>query len=248
MLTPHLASTLTSPVTPATPIELTCAELLLPPANDSVRRNLVCGVGINDLFEPTTYRDPATGKVRARPAYSAWNSMLHRSYDEKIHTRHPSYSACSVHPKWLKLSGFKTWFDVNHVEGWCLDKDLLHPGNKVYGPEHCRYVPPYLNLIVTDSAATRGKWPLGVNRSKQSGKFLPSCRAGGKQIHLGSFDCPLAAHRAWQEKKADVIDNALGRYIKERVVHLEVVRALIHYADRLRADATAGRETIGFSA
>jgi hypothetical protein len=219
-----------------------------PSANDSVSGKLVCGVGINDLPGHSSYRDPKTGKLVLQPAYSTWSAVIHRSYDEKVHARYPTYIGCSVHSEWLRLSGFKAWFDQNHVEGWCLDKDLICPGNKVYGPEHCRYVPPYLNLIVTDSSATRGEWPLGVTKQKQGGKFRALCRVDGKQIRLGSFDCPQAAHKAWQVKKADVIDDALRRYMNERVVHLEVVRALIHYADRLRADATAGRETNGFSA
>lgn len=218
------------------------------PANDSVSGKLVCGVGINDLPGHSSYRDPRTGKLRIQPAYSAWNTMINRGYSEKTHARCPTYIGCSVHPEWLRLSGFKAWFDQNYVEGWCLDKDLICPGNKVYGPEHCRYVPPYLNLIVTDSAATRGEWPLGVTKQARGVAYQALCRADGKQIRLGSFDCPLSAHKAWQVKKADVIDDALRRYMNERVVHLEVVRALIHYADRLRADSTAGRETTGFSA
>lgn len=217
-------------------------------ANDSISRKLVCGVGVNDLAGHTSYKDPVSGKLRIRPAYAAWNAMLNRAYSVKTHARCPTYIGCSVHPDWLTFSVFKAWFDINHVSGWTLDKDLTSPGNKVYGPEHCRYVPPYLNLIVTDSAATRGEWPLGVTKQARGVKYQSFCRADGRQIRLGSFDCPLSAHRAWQEKKADVIDEALRRYTKERVVHLEVVRALIHYADRLRDDASAGKESAGFSA
>jgi hypothetical protein len=219
-----------------------------PSANDSVSGKLVCGVGVNDLPGHSSYRDPETSKFRQQPAYAAWNAMINRVHNEKYLTRHPTYIGCSVHPDWLTFSGFKVWFDQNHVEGWCLDKDLTCPGNKVYGPENCRYVPPYLNLIVTDSAATRGEWPLGVTKHARGVKYQAFCRADGKQIRLGSFVCPLSAHKAWQEKKADVIHDALQRYMKERVVHIDIVRALIHYADRLRADAAAGRETTGFSA
>lgn len=217
-------------------------------ANDSVSGKLVCGVGINDLTGNTSRKDPATGQFRMQPAYAAWNSMLNRVYNPKYLARWPTYIGCSVHPDWLRFSGFKAWFDLNHVIGWDLDKDLTRPGNKVYGPEHCRYVPPYLNLIVTDSAASRGELPLGVTKQKPGTKYIAHCRGAGVQKRLGVFSDPLSAHRAWQEKKADVIDDALRRYTKERVVHLEVVRALIHYADRLRADAGAGRETVGFSA
>jgi hypothetical protein len=223
-------------------------ESTTPSANDSVSGKLVCGVGINDLPGHSSYRDPESGKLREQLAYAAWKIMINRAYSAKIHARCPTYIGCSVHPDWLRLSGFKAWFDVNHVAGWSLDKDLMCVGNKVYGPEHCRYVPPYLNLIVTDSAASRGKFPLGVTKQNPGTKYVAHCRVAGTQKRLGVFSDPLSAHRAWQEAKADGIDDALRRYTKERVVHLEVVRALIHYADRLRADAKAGRETKGFSA
>lgn len=219
-----------------------------PPANESVSGRLVCGMGINDLPGQSYYKDTVTGKSLPQPAYVSWNAMLHRAYGEKLHARAPTYIGCTVHPDWLSFSVFKAWFDQNYIPGWCLDKDLIHPGNKVYGPEHCRYVPPYINLIVTDSRATRGLWPLGVTKQARGISFQASCRADGEQIRLGSFDCPMSAHKAWQEKKADVIDATLQRYMKEQVVHIEVVRALIHYADRLRADAASGRETIGFRA
>lgn len=218
------------------------------PANDSVSGKLVCGVGVNDLAGHTSYKDQVSGKFRMQPAYAAWNAMLNRAYSAKTHARCPTYIGCSVHPDWLRFSVFKAWFDINHVAGWSLDKDLTCPGNKVYGPEHCRFVPPYLNLIVTDSAASRGELPLGVTNQKPGTKFIALCRDSGKQNHLGTFSSPTAAHRAWQEKKADAIDDALRRYTRESVVHIEVVRALIHYADRLRYDARAGRETKGFSA
>lgn len=241
-----LALNLTSPASQAKPF----AQNAPTPesANDSVSGKLVCGIGINDLPGHSSYRDSLTGKLRLKPEYSIWHGIIHRCYDAKVHAKYPTYIGCSVHPEWLRFSGFKAWFDQNHVDGWCLDKDLICPGNKVYGPEHCQYVPPYLNLIVTDSSATRGKWPLGVTKQNKAGKFSAYCRSDGKQIRLGSFDCPQAAHKAWQVKKADVIDDALRRYMNEDVIHIEVVRALIHYADRLRADAATGKETTGFSA
>jgi hypothetical protein len=223
-------------------------ESSAPSANDSARGKLVYGVGVNDLPGHSSYKDPESGKQRKRPAYAAWHAMINRAYSDKTHARSPTYIGCSVHPDWLSFSGFKAWFDLNHVTGWSLDKDLLCAGNKVYGPEHCRYVPPYLNLIVTDCAASRGEFPLGVTRHRLGAQYIAQCRDAGTLKKLGVFPNPLSAHRAWQEKKADVIDTALLRYMKENVVDIKIVRALIHYTDRLRAGAKNGRETKGFSA
>ncbi|MBD8091967.1 AP2 domain-containing protein [Pseudomonas fluorescens] len=210
------------------------------------RNKLVQGFGLNDLDTPTTFKDPFTGKNRPIPVYAAWHSLLTRCYSENYQSKHPTYVGCTVHPDWLSLSKFKEWFDVNYVPGWDLDKDLITHGNKVYGPEFCRYVPPYLNLLITENSAVRGEQPLGVWMTRFN-TFSANCRNGGAKKFLGTFPTPMLAHRAWQVAKADAVDDALRRYMAEATPHLAIIRALIRYADSLRADVIEGRESIGFA-
>ena len=69
--------------------------------------------------------------------YVAWDAMLQRCYDDKLHKRHPSYKDCTVCEEWLNFQNFAKWFNDNNIDGCQLDKDLLIKGNKIYSPETC---------------------------------------------------------------------------------------------------------------
>ena len=147
------------------------------------KQKLVCGVGINDLHEPT--------KINGKTLkfYATWFRMLNRCYSEECHARQPTYVGCSVCSEWLSLSAFKVWYDIHYRDGLALDKDILVKGNKVYSPEACSFVPGYINSLLTDSGAARGEYPLGVramkpnSRGKVNTTYEARCNNGyGKPI------------------------------------------------------------------
>lgn len=210
-------------------------------------RRLVHGVGLNDVDSPTGYIDPISGETRTKQAFSIWRGMLSRCYSRREQVCSPTYKGCTVASEWLKFSNFKRWFDANCVPGFDLDKDLVQPGNKIYCPEFCRFVPHYLNTLTITGGAMRGSFPIGVSFDARGRKFVAGCQVGGEHRRLGRFDDPMSAHRAWQLAKADVIDATVRRYIvEEAVVHVDVLKALLAYADRLRNDAALGLETLGY--
>ena len=88
-------------------------------------------------------------------------------------------------------------------EGNQLDKDIIIPGNKVYGPEKCAFVSRNLNMFTTESGSIRGEWPVGVYWHKREKKFLSRCcnPITRKQETVGYFDDPAEAHKAWRVKK-----------------------------------------------
>lgn len=87
-----------------------------------------------------------------------------------------------------------------------LDKDLIIPGNKIYSPETCAFVTPELNKFLTERSSARGDWPLGVQWSKSSRKFITHCNNpfSSKEEYLGLFDCPEEAHVAWRKRKHEL--------------------------------------------
>jgi hypothetical protein len=87
-----------------------------------------------------------------------------------------------------------------------LDKDVLVPGNKVYSPFTCVFLPRHLNLFMTDSGAARGKWPIGVSWYKSRGKLRAICcnPFTGANEYLGLFSCPNEAHEAWRRRKHEL--------------------------------------------
>ena len=56
-------------------------------------------------------------------------------------------------------------------EGKFIDKDLLFPGNKVYGPDTCVFVTRQLNNLFTDHGG-RGPHKQGVYKHGQSKRYV----------------------------------------------------------------------------
>ena len=99
--------------------------------------------GINDL--------PSCDKR----IYNLWFQMLRRCYDTTQHERNrgKSYANCEVCERWKVLSCFAK--DIKKLDGYgewetktgyCLDKDIKNPGNKVYSKENCCFVPYTENI------------------------------------------------------------------------------------------------------
>lgn len=168
------------------------------------KKSLVFGIGINDLTRAVVWRED--GKRILCPIYRLWQNMLARCYDEAFHARHHSYETCSVVKEWLYLSKFECWLLTQDWEGKELDKDILKPGNKVYGPETCVLVEGKLNTFLLDRASARGLYPVGVDWSKIRNKFRARCsNPFTKKIeHLGYFICPEEAHLAWKKRKHEL--------------------------------------------
>lgn len=87
--------------------------------------------------------------------YNLWFQMLRRCYDtdQQKRTRGRSYADCEVCERWKMLScfakdikkieGFEDW---NSKTGYCLDKDTIVPGNKIYSKSTCRFIPYTENI------------------------------------------------------------------------------------------------------
>ena len=164
---------------------------------------LVCGVGFNDKTRP------ANVDGKAVKEYSLWESMLRRCFSEKEQTHRPTYKGCNVSDNFLSYSFFYDWcqeqigFGKVDEKGrsWCLDKDLLVFGNKLYSETTCVFVPYEINSFFVDRGNDRGEYPLGVSFHKASGRFKTRCWANGKQEYLGLFDTPEEAFAAYKPFK-----------------------------------------------
>lgn len=153
-------------------------------------RRSVAGVGVRDVETPTS----------TCPYYQLWKDMLRRCYSPAMQLRHPTYVGCSVAPEWHHLSAFMGWMQQQDWQGKDLDKDLLVPGNKVYGPDTCVFVSAQVNNFLTDRARHR-RYGLGVQHLP-NGKYRAACsQLGGGRAHLGVFDTAEEAHEAWRTEK-----------------------------------------------
>lgn len=216
-----------------------------------IKENSVYGVATNDAdYVIQIYEKLPNGKrkpVWRCPVYTVWNNMIKRGYSRKCKESQPTYQNVSVCNDWLLFSNFMKWWVENNVKGWSLEKDILHKGNLVYAPDKCVYVPNYINNLLTDRAALRGEYPLGVCFDRHANRFRSLVRLNGKRKHLGLFTSPQQAHKVWQIAKIDCIKDAIAHYTEESanlgVFDQRIVSSLEGRIAILQDDMDNGRET-----
>ena len=170
----------------------------------------VHGFGVNDSPSPV-YR-MVDGKIVLNADYVAWQSMLRRCYSDKLHAKYPTYTNVSVCDEWRSFMSFSAWWQVNHVDGFELDKDIIGGGVE-YSPESCIYIPQWLNKFTNTNSKMRGALPIGCRHDKNTGKYQARCchPKTGKRIHLGIFNSPHDAHEAWKSKKLEIAEELKPR-------------------------------------
>ena len=186
----------------------------------------IYGVGTNDSLTPVTWIDPETGRRTTCPLYTTWRDMLRRCYSAEFQDEYPTYRGCCVATEWHLFSTFRTWMESQPWSGLQIDKDVMFPGNKVYGPTTCVFITQTLNKLLLDRAAARGQYPIGVNWHKASGKFVAQCNIKGKRTHLGLFTDANEAHQIYRAtKKLEIIEAAL-----EQTDH-RIIAGLLNHSD-----------------
>lgn len=174
------------------------------------RRALVVGVGVNDSPTPVP---------RADKSYRTWLRLLYRVYGKR-NAGNQCYSDCSVDPVWHSFSAFREWHLKQSHEGNQLDKDILVPGNRVYGPDTCCYVPHYLNMI-----GPRLNQPC-VNRQKRGKPWGARINCDGKFRWIGSYDTEEEAVSAWWGERKKDVQRLIARYEAEPNPDARVIEAL----------------------
>lgn len=184
---------------------------------DSLRKP-VFGVGVNDMINMTR-----------SDAYMTWFQMLNRCYNENS-TTHNRYIDCEVAKEWHTLSNFYEWFkdpSNGYKKGYCLDKDILFKGNRIYSPKTCCFVPNEINTMFQNSASIRGKYPIGVQRVK--GKYTASFNCYGKFTHIGYFNMPEEAFIAYKNAKEAYIKEVATDYYNQGKITKRVYDAMMQY-------------------
>jgi hypothetical protein len=163
----------------------------------TIVKGIVCGVGINDA--DYVVKPIINGVCVICPIYEMWTGILKRCYNPKAQKRRPTYVGCTVSKEWLRFSNFKKWCDGRYSKGLQIDKDLLKPNNKIYSAETCIFVTLQINTMLQSRQKKVSKYPTGVNRSGI--KFTATFKEHGVRKHLGSYDSPEEASKAYIEAK-----------------------------------------------
>lgn len=178
---------------------------------------MVYGVGLNDA--DYNVNPSINGKRVSCPYYSVWSGILERCYSEKMHEKNKTYKDCTVQSDWLVFSNFKIWMESQDWIGKEIDKDLLIKGNKHYSEHTCVFISSTINSFLTNCAASRGSYPIGVSWSKSKGKFVARCRNPilKKCESLGSFKSESEAAQAWLTRKRQLA-NILADQQSNKIV------------------------------
>jgi hypothetical protein len=172
------------------------------PANKRsiAKRKPLYGIAINDADYVVSSK--VNGKRDLCPFFRVWVNMLKRCYCRPCQIKQPTYRGCTVGPEWLTFSNFKAWMQGQEWEGKELDKDILHPGNNVYAPEHCMFVTRAINSLMNPRAPRHASIPTGVWFDLGAGKWRAEVCAYGKKRYLGLYYTSMAAGRAYRKAKA----------------------------------------------
>ena len=191
------------------------------------KTQLIHGIGVNDLdYVAQKNKRDKSGKLRVVwrcPYYSRWVAVLLRTNSEEFKIKNPNYSECTLDDRWKYLSNFKSWMETQDWEGKHLDKDLLIPGNKVYGPDTCIFVSRKVNNFIMENRRSRGDNPIGVCYHKDRHKHQATCGSIDEgYTYLGLYDTPEEAHKVWLDFKL-----SQAYILAERQTDPRVAKALI---------------------
>lgn len=152
--------------------------------------------------------------------YDTWQNMLERCYSEKLRNKHPAYINYTVCDEWHNFQTFAEWYIENYYDigkgRMHLDKDIINPGNTVYCPDYCIFVPQRINLLFVNKGKTNNKdLPLGVTLTS-SNKFQSSYDG----VYIGTYtelEEAVAAHRRAKKQKIKEVAEEYKSKIPQRL-------------------------------
>jgi hypothetical protein len=202
---------------------------------------------VKNPMRPTIYKVGffGIGPYKLEKTYRTWSNMLQRVYEPPTEGHARQYAGTSVHTHWHNFQNFAAWYEtqINRFGlvdfEWHLDKDLLIPGNRIYGPDTCCIVPLAVNMLFTDHAFARGNLPMGV--SKSGNNYRAKVSQNGKIKWLGSYPTIRLAQLSYWKAKFEAIQmtsvmywNYLPEPIAMRFIAFGWEDAFAYYGDDAR--------------
>ncbi len=160
---------------------------------------------VKDKLRPSVFGVGFIGEGKYKPShngitskeYESWCDMMRRCYDSEFHKRHPTYSECKVDPLWHNFQSFADWHKANYKDGLHLDKDIKVKGNKIYGPDFCKFVTAKENAIESSAKHFIFKSPKGEKVGIYN--LTEFCNINGlTQSHMSSVSTgKRKSHQGW---------------------------------------------------
>lgn len=128
-----------------------------------------------------------------------WVAVVQRCYGPERES-YKSYKDVSMTDEWLCFQNFASWFvKAIYFKGWVIDKDIIIPGNRVYGPDTCVFVPAKVNSFFTQRP--HAKTPTGfagIDWHKRDRLYI----ASGPKKGFKSIEDAVTAQKIHRENLA----------------------------------------------
>ena len=179
---------------------------------------------------------PANINGKNSKEYRTWKHMLERCYDNDLKNKYSTYKQVTCCDEWLYYPNFYEWLHKQKnfekwLNGykWCLDKDILVKGNKLYSPNTCCLVPQNVNNLFVNQNTIRGNLPIGVCKHKE--KFQSWCRnlITGKKCFLGTYNTPEEAFQAYKQAKESYIKQVAQEEYNKGNITKKCYEAMMNY-------------------
>lgn len=217
-----------------------CFDIIIEHMDDHAHQSRVVSSQLRDGRIKNPYRPRIAGvgflgsgpykaseNGRDTHAYTAWTKMLERVYCTKKQSKNKSYIGCLVAPEWHNFQEFCRWYEAQPFkgEGYQLDKDILVPGNKQYGPAGSRFVPEPINKMLNTNVARRSSLPVGVTKSGK--KYSVKLSMSGAIKCIGSYESVEDAFSAYKSAREGYVRSMAEKY-KDKM-QKEIYDALMRY-------------------
>lgn len=182
--------------------------------------NKTRGIGITDI----SIKDADGNKLHS---YELWSGILGRCYSKSRLKTYPANRGLSVCEEWLTFSNFKRYYDKHYRKGTLLNRSILKPDNRIYSPEHCRFVPTHVHRLLACPNSKETEHEQGVYLQK--GKLYTSVSKYGKKVTAGPFDTKQEAYVAYKASKENYVQEvAYTEYAAGRI-DVDVYHALVSW-------------------
>lgn len=194
------------------------------------------GLGGSYIGEGMYHERDANGIVTKE--YKLWRAMLQRCYGESYKKRQRTYEGCYVCEDWLNFQNFAKWVNENYYtipnSKVQLDKDILFPGNKLYSPDFCCFVPIEINLVFSKNNSDNDSNSIGVDvvYNKKGNKYKARCRMGNNYHKTSKIFNTFEEAREWyikcKTKRIHELAEKYKEYIPDKLYNVLLEYNLKH--------------------
>ena len=154
------------------------------------------------------------------PYYKAWAKMLHRCYSGEK----KRYNNCFVVDEWHSFMTFRAWMMDQDWQHKQLDKDIIIPSNKKYGPDTCCFVTHDINMIFQHPK--KNKYGTGISKKKGELGYNAVFRHRNKSYYVGYFLDLSDALQARCLFKANYLESVIIPELKDQ----RIINGILSYS------------------